>query len=66
MNKLKRCPFCGGTGYYQTDDVEVEYRHFIECVNCCGCTGQCASKEIAADAWNKRTERKKPKRRKKP
>lgn len=53
MDKLKSCPFCGGTGeiYVETNTF---YR-FVECNFCHARTGFATFEEKAAEAWNMRT-----------
>lgn len=59
--RLKPCPFCGGTGEaYQAptmrslkidDDV-----YWVQCRNCFGRAGNSYSKIEAINAWNRRAE----------
>jgi len=50
MNALKKCPFCGDSWIYITEDDEYK-------VNCfCGFafkkTPECADRELAKSVWN--------------
>jgi Lar family restriction alleviation protein len=50
MEELKACPFCGGKAYLRT----VMNRNFAECEACYADGPQEASREKAADSWNRR------------
>ena len=52
MNELNPCPFCGGKAYLRT----VMSINFAECEVCYADGPREASKEKAADSWNRRTE----------
>ena len=57
--KLKLCPFCNGTAWFEADvkyfDDGEEIWHFIECAHCNIRTISYADPEGAIKAWNSRT-----------
>ena len=66
---MKNCPFCGGEGYIDTEDMSPwEYKNLREvydtdglyyygcCKKCGATTGNELSKEEAIKAWDQRVE----------
>ncbi len=60
--ELKRCPFCGGLGGVWFDPGGIRdsegkrWAYTVSCSRCCASTGVCWSREMAIEAWNRRTE----------
>lgn len=56
---LKPCPFCGGKADFDERQCNDEFAYCVECVTPdCDCfvrTVWCATKEEAAEMWNRRT-----------
>ena len=58
---LKPCPFCGGNGSVTIDPKGVKdsrgkkWMYTVSCDRCCASTGICWTREMAIDAWNRRT-----------
>ncbi len=55
-DKLKPCPFCGGTLIYSTGFMIDEMEHLTKynCSDCDASTGWHSSTEAARRAWNRR------------
>ena len=60
IEKLKRCPFCGGETQFSIDEeatIDTEGRKWgyqVVCSKCCASTGLCFSVEKAIEYWNRR------------
>lgn len=58
---LKSCPFCGGSGSVKIDPTGVKdsmgkkWMYTVSCDRCCTSTGICWTREMAIEAWNRRT-----------
>lgn len=50
MEKLKKCPFCGGEGYV----ISVEMHYWIRCKSCNADTDADSTLEGAIHLWNAR------------
>lgn len=55
MDKLKPCPFCGGTAEIYVETNTFYHLRFVECNFCHARTGLATFEEEAAEAWNMRT-----------
>ena len=59
MDKLKRCPFCGGEAFLQKHRVMGDERFtetWIQCLECFATTRNYLSAKRAIEAWNRRVE----------
>lgn len=62
MEKLKKCPFCGGKGhiivmdYKEKNDRKLHYSFQPICTNCTLSLGIFGTKQEAIEAWNTRAE----------
>jgi len=62
MADLKRCPFCGGEARISHYGPFVTRTSKVECASCGACTKyfliseEYSSDQMAAEAWNRRTE----------
>ena len=54
MNKLKRCPFCGGEAELIKRKSNFPYIHGVWCIGCNCRTSFEKSEEIAIEKWNNR------------
>ena len=59
--RMKPCPFCGfyGTVKFDTDGTKDsmgrKWAYTVSCDRCCASTGVCWNREMAIEAWNRRT-----------
>ena len=52
--KLKPCPFCGGTAKVYQEDKDNEFTHRVKCNECWCSVSGVTNKQEAIDAWNRR------------
>lgn len=53
--KLKKCPFCGGKARVTgSESLGTVNYYYVYCMECNARTDDCAGRQSAIEAWNKR------------